>query len=114
MGKDIASNDLAPIFEGFLRDLDEVKMGALEHLADFLKLVSPSARKAFLPRLTEFLATDIDHNWRYREEFGEQLKHLIDLLKPSDSFEFLAPLAFLLLSDRVAAVRQKAVFLVSY
>lgn len=113
VGEEIASRDLAPIFESSIKDLDEVKVGAVEHLADFLKLVQPETRKAFLPRLRDFLETEFDFNWRYREEFGEQLRLLIKLFGPSDWLEFFKPLATLLLCDKVAAVRQKAVSLVS-
>ncbi|KAK6626881.1 hypothetical protein RUM44_009358 [Polyplax serrata] len=111
VGEEIASRDLAPIFESSIKDLDEVKVGAVEHLADFLKLVQPETRKAFLPRLRDFLETEFDFNWRYREEFGEQLRLLIKLFGPSDWLEFFKPLATLLLCDKVAAVRQKAVSL---
>lgn len=113
VGEEVASKDLAPIFESFIRDLDEVKIGALEHLADFLKLVQPSTRNAFLPRLKDFLKTEIDYNWRYREEFGEQLRLLIKFYNPPDWLEHFKPLAILLLGDKVAAVREKAVLLVS-
>lgn len=112
MGEEVASKDLAPIFESFSRDLDEVKVGALEHLADFLNLVQPSTRNAFLPRLKDFLEMEFDYNWRYREEFGEQLRLLIKLYGPSDWLEYFEPLATLLLCDKVATVRHKAVTLV--
>ena len=38
LGKEITMTDLVPIFNGFLRDLDEVRVGVLKHLADFLKV----------------------------------------------------------------------------
>lgn len=38
LGQDIATSCLAPIFEGFLKDLDEVRIGMLKHLAHFLKV----------------------------------------------------------------------------
>lgn len=38
LGPEIASTSLMPIFEAFLKDLDEVKIGILKHLADFLKV----------------------------------------------------------------------------
>lgn len=38
LGPDIASKSLTPIFEGFIKDLDEVRIGVLKHLAHFLKV----------------------------------------------------------------------------
>jgi hypothetical protein len=36
LGEDLATHDLVPVFIGFMKDLDEVRIGALKHLADFL------------------------------------------------------------------------------
>lgn len=38
LGDSITSSDLVPIFNGFLRDLDEVRIGVLKHFADFVKV----------------------------------------------------------------------------
>ena len=38
LGTEITSRDLVPVFNGFLRDLDEVRIGVLKHLSDFLKV----------------------------------------------------------------------------
>lgn len=38
VGEDVATQDLVPIFTGFIKDLDEVRIGALKHLAEFLKV----------------------------------------------------------------------------
>lgn len=38
VGEDVATQDLVPIFNGFIKDLDEVRIGALKHLAHFLKV----------------------------------------------------------------------------
>ena len=45
MGQEITSRDLLPIFDGFLKDLDEVRIGILKHLADFFELLLPNERK---------------------------------------------------------------------
>lgn len=39
LGEDLATEDLVPVFSGFMKDLDEVRIGALKHLADFLKVL---------------------------------------------------------------------------
>lgn len=38
LGDEITSLDLVPIFNGFLKDLDEVRIGVLKHFADFVKV----------------------------------------------------------------------------
>lgn len=38
VGREIVASDLLPVFCEFLKDLDEVRIGVLKHLADFLKV----------------------------------------------------------------------------
>lgn len=38
LGDQLTAEDLVPIFNGFLKDLDEVRIGVLRHLYDFLKV----------------------------------------------------------------------------
>ena len=38
LGEEITHRDLVPVFDGFLKDLDEVRIGILRHLADFLRV----------------------------------------------------------------------------
>jgi len=38
VGEDITGQDLLPVFDMFLNDLDEVRIGVLKHLADFIKV----------------------------------------------------------------------------
>nr|CAD7425262.1 unnamed protein product [Timema monikensis] len=113
LGEDLATKDLVHIYNGFIKDLDEVRIGALKHLADFLKLVRPSERNSFLPRLTEFLLTDNEWNWRFREELAEQLLMTVGLFSPMEVRKHLTPLAIALLMDKVAAVRHIALYLVT-
>ncbi|EMP33425.1 Serine/threonine-protein phosphatase 4 regulatory subunit 1 [Chelonia mydas] len=39
LGDQLTAGDLVPVFNGFLKDLDEVRIGVLKHLHDFLKLI---------------------------------------------------------------------------
>ena len=39
VGDQITHKDLVPIFNGFTKDLDEVRVGILKHLAEFLKVL---------------------------------------------------------------------------
>ncbi|XP_038187448.1 serine/threonine-protein phosphatase 4 regulatory subunit 1-like isoform X2 [Arvicola amphibius] len=41
LGDQLTAADLVPIFSGFLKDLDEVRVGVLKHLYDFLKAADP-------------------------------------------------------------------------
>ena len=38
VGEENTTRDLVPVFNGFLKDLDEVRIGVLKHLADFLNV----------------------------------------------------------------------------
>jgi len=96
LGEEVAASDLVPIFNGFIKDLDEVRIGILKHLADFLKLLNKNDRNEYLPRLEEFLKMDNERNWRFRLELTEQLGHLVPLFKAEDIKDHLAPIALTL------------------
>jgi len=113
LGEDIATEDLVPIFDGFIKDLDEVRIGALKHLADFLALLSENTRNAYLPRLEEFLKMDNERNWRFRLELTEQIGAMRNLFSACDVREHLAPIALQLVQDKVAAVRAAATAVLS-
>lgn len=57
--------------------------------------------------------TDNEWNWRFREELAEQLLAAVNLFTPEDTRKHLTPIAISLLLDKVAAVRQVALCLVS-
>ena len=113
LGEELSGSDLVPICDGFIKDLDEVRIGALKHLCTFLRVLKSEDRQQYLPKLADFLVTDNEWNWRFREELADQLVKLVVLYKPEDVSEHIAPLALQLLQDKVAAVRQVAVSLVS-
>jgi serine/threonine-protein phosphatase 4 regulatory subunit 1 len=112
LGRDIATEHLTPIFEGFIKDLDEVRIGILKHLAYFLKIIKPAKRLAYLPRLQEFLRTENEWNWRFRHELATQLLSIVTLFKPVDSAKHIGFIAENLLHD-VSAVRQAAISLIT-
>jgi hypothetical protein len=64
-------------FDLFLKDLDEVRVGALTHLAQMLAAVSDAARRQYLGALVE-IQTDTD-NWRARAILAQQLAALGEL-----------------------------------
>ncbi|XP_015774823.1 PREDICTED: serine/threonine-protein phosphatase 4 regulatory subunit 1-like isoform X1 [Acropora digitifera] len=105
LGCDITRIELVPIFNSFLKDLDEVRIGILKHLADFIKLLPSDIRMDYLPMLTDFLTTDNNRNWRFRFELAEQLVLLCELYAPKQVLQFICPIAISLATDRVADVR---------
>ncbi|KAI4471926.1 serine/threonine-protein phosphatase pp2a 65 kda regulatory subunit [Holotrichia oblita] len=113
LGPEIATNNLTPIFDGFIKDLDEVRIGVLKHLAHFLRLINPSKRSMYLPRFADFLQSDNELNWRYRQELAEQLRLAVPLFRPCDAAKHMTSIAQVLLSDKVDAVRQTALSLLT-
>ena len=74
LGQDVVTHDLLPVFDGFMKDLDEVRIGVLRHLSDFLALLAERERRHYLPRLSDFLKLDNEQNWRFRQELALQLQ----------------------------------------
>ncbi|XP_076055930.1 serine/threonine-protein phosphatase 4 regulatory subunit 1-like isoform X3 [Oratosquilla oratoria] len=113
LGADLAHQDLVPIFNGFIKDLDEVRIGVLKHLANFLRLLHPDHRRDYLPKMDEFLRTDNEHNWRFRLELAIQLGHIIDLFSPQDCHSYLVPIALQLVADKVVRIRNACYTVIS-
>ncbi|XP_072270609.1 serine/threonine-protein phosphatase 4 regulatory subunit 1-like isoform X2 [Pyxicephalus adspersus] len=105
LGDKLTAADLVPIFNGFLKDLDEVRIGVLKHLYDFLKLLHADMRRDYLYQLQEFLTTDNIRNWRFRHELAEQLILILELYSPKDVYDYLRVIALTLCSDKVSEVR---------
>lgn len=109
LGARIAAQDLLPTFEGFVRDVDEVRVGVLQHLGPFLRSLFPADRRRSLPLLVDFHKTDNYRNWRFRLTLAEQLMNIVDLYSPADVHNHLVPIALELLGDKVAEVRHMTV-----
>lgn len=105
LGPEIASRDLVPSFEGFVRDVDEVRAGLLERLAQFLRGLSRGDQRRSLPLLADFLCMDNNRNWRFRSTLARQLKEIAALYCPLDIHQYLVPIVNELLADKVAEVR---------
>ncbi|XP_070693362.1 serine/threonine-protein phosphatase 4 regulatory subunit 1 isoform X2 [Pempheris klunzingeri] len=105
LGDQLTAADLVPIFNGFLKDLDEVRIGVLKHLYDFLKLLHADKRREYLYQLQEFMVTDNSRNWRFRYELAEQLIMIIELYSHYDVYDYLRQIALTLCSDKVSEVR---------
>ncbi|XP_075819342.1 serine/threonine-protein phosphatase 4 regulatory subunit 1-like isoform X2 [Microtus pennsylvanicus] len=105
LGDQLTAADLVPIFSGFLKDLDEVRVGVLKHLYDFLKLLHEDKRREHLRQLQEFVVTDSSRNWRFRYELAEQLILILELYSASDVHGYLRHVALKLCADKVSQVR---------
>ncbi|KAH9370604.1 hypothetical protein HPB48_010733 [Haemaphysalis longicornis] len=109
LGPRIASQELVPSFQAFMRDVDEVRVGLLERLGAFLRSLSREDQRRSLPLLADFLCTENHRNWRSRHTLARQLCELAELYNPRDINEYLVPIASELLLDKVAEVRRKSV-----
>ncbi|XP_065675978.1 serine/threonine-protein phosphatase 4 regulatory subunit 1 isoform X2 [Hydra vulgaris] len=108
LGQEISVNDLVPVFNGFLKDLDEVRIGVLKHLSNFIQVLPTSLQKDYLHIFSEFLNTDNSRNWRFRMELAQQLMGLVNLYTEAELGEFICPVALTLAADKVAEVRENA------
>merc|ERR1719471_1865243 len=108
LGEEVSAADLIPVFNGFLKDLDEVRIGVLKHLSDFLGLLDVASRREYLPKLPDFLKMDNERSWRFRLELTEQLEGLLPLYSPADVDEHISPMVMVLIRDKVATVRESA------
>lgn len=112
LGEDLTSTDLVPIFNGFLKDLDEVRIGILRHLSEFLQLLNPQVRALYLYQLPDFLNIDNSRNWRFRSELSKQLSLITELYTAEDINNYICPVALRLTSDRVVAVQKDVIDLI--
>ncbi|GFU21325.1 hypothetical protein NPIL_165281 [Nephila pilipes] len=118
LGPEITSRDLLPVFSRLISDLDEVRIGILQNLCEFLKVIQPEERKQFLPSLPKFLVSVNDHdsnirNWRFRLILAEQLVLIASLYEPQEVRDHLVPLSFTLIRDKICEVRLAAVRVVA-
>jgi serine/threonine-protein phosphatase 4 regulatory subunit 1 len=105
LGPDITEKDLWPVFELYRRDVDDVRVGTVRHMAAFLAVLSPVAREARIPVLAETLESTPLLGWRFRRMIARQIDALAKLFSPTMVFAQVARLAERLLDDDVAAVR---------
>lgn len=116
IGRENTHRDLMPIFLGFFKDLDEVKIEALKNLPTFLSVIDIEEHPKVIANLGECLQCDNDSNWRFREELARQLLHLIKtygLVYRVDYMIWVTGMAIALLTDKVSAVRIVAMDAVS-
>ncbi|KAI9306791.1 armadillo-type protein [Cunninghamella echinulata] len=108
IGPERTERDLVQIFALYLMDLDDVKQGVLEHLAEFLGTLAVSSRNEYIPILTE-VWDGVMTNWRLRDILAAQLREIVLLFDAARVVEHVLPLAIRACKDEFAAVRDTGV-----
>jgi len=107
IGEEKAEKDLVGVLERFLHDSnDDVKYGAIQNLAFFLKVFRMDKRENMVDIFLE-LQRD-QKKWRIRELIARQIDKLTLIFPPEITFRIIAPISFKLCSDSVAFVREEA------
>eukprot|EP00041_Stephanoeca_diplocostata_P034741 m.1200351 g.1200351 ORF g.1200351 m.1200351 type:complete len:971 (+) comp24573_c0_seq1:218-3130(+) len=106
LGKEITEKDLLPNFANFLKDWEEVTDGAITHVADFIQVISPDLRPAFLSALLSINVQS--NNWRRRLAISEQLLVVLPVFPGAVVEQHICPAALSLAQDPVACVKRQA------
>eukprot|EP00953_Heterococcus_sp_UTEX-ZZ885_P034660 17929-Heterococcus_DN1.PRE.1 len=69
----VTTEDLLPVLEYFLRDVEEVRVGVISRLASILSKLSLTCREQHLHILAQILETTSAFNWRLRDVLAKQL-----------------------------------------
>ncbi|XP_076263074.1 serine/threonine-protein phosphatase 4 regulatory subunit 1-like isoform X2 [Rhynchophorus ferrugineus] len=107
------TDDLIELFDGFLKDLDEVRIKTLLHLGEFFDAIHPKKRLVLLPKLEDFLRGDNMCNWRFHETVAQQFTLLVKYFEPNEIVKSIGLHAQPLMWYNVAAIRHAAVGLVT-
>jgi len=105
LGTENTQADLVPIFDSYIKDVDEVRIGIVANLTKFLRILSIEYRQTYMPKLNDFLKMDNQRNWRFRNELGSQIAQFCELFPAEYLAEYVQPVAFTLALDKVAEVR---------
>mmetsp|Transcript_753 Transcript_753/g.1545 ORF Transcript_753/g.1545 Transcript_753/m.1545 type:complete len:645 (+) Transcript_753:130-2064(+) len=106
LGPELTKEALLPALDVFLKDLDEVKVGALQNLSKLLGVLEPAARSNYVSLICS-LEMESD-NWRFRQLLAQQLGELFQLFDESVVQSELYPIFMKLSRDPVAEVRNAA------
>lgn len=106
LGPVLAEKELTDAFDMYMRDVDEVRAGVVTHLADFLEALPEGPRESYLAVLEEIPRDSPQLNWRFRYFLASQLQKLAKIFSSPATYSVVVPLAFTLLQDPVACVRE--------
>lgn len=107
VGQEITSKTLVQAFDLFLHDLDEVKIGVLRNIAEFMQVLGPAERDKYINVVCQ-LPAEMD-NWRLRNILAVNLGKLSQLVSPAVCKRTITEVATKLLEDTVAEVRTSSV-----
>jgi len=105
LGTELTESNLLEVLDLFLKDIDEVKIAVIPHMASILVVISPSSRSRYLPVLQNLQRSRI---WRFRRALAKQLAALQCLFPLVIVEQVFFPLALLLCQDEYAEVRRIA------
>ncbi|ODM96970.1 Serine/threonine-protein phosphatase 4 regulatory subunit 1 [Orchesella cincta] len=108
LGPELSERDLIPFYTALMKDLDEVRIGVLKHLAFFFKILGGEERKKCLKSIKCFIKTDNPRNWRFRLELVYQIQQLVDMFEMDDVFKHVCPVCIDLIKDNVAEIRRES------
>lgn len=108
LGQEKAVSELLNVVDEYaMKDIDDVKLGILTHLAEFFEILPIDVRQDCFPYILQgLLDTENERNWRYRDLLSEQLILLCDQYDCQFIAEHISPVAVKLAHDRVAQVRE--------
>ncbi|KAL9644252.1 hypothetical protein ABK040_005713 [Willaertia magna] len=107
VGTEITESCLAPAFELFLKDLDEVKIGVISNLSSLFKYFTEETRNKYLSIICQI--PEQTDNWRIKSEISKQLGFLAELVSPSVVRSTILEVIYNLYTDDFAVVRKNAV-----
>lgn len=81
IGREYASQDLVPVFLGFFKDLDNVKIEALHNVAKFLQVIDKRKHIEIVAHLGECLEPENVTNWRFRKDLAQEIVKLMEIYK---------------------------------
>eukprot|EP00758_Cryptobia_borreli_P005133 Tbor_TRINITY_DN4748_c0_g3::TRINITY_DN4748_c0_g3_i1::g.17084::m.17084/K15424/PPP4R1; serine/threonine-protein phosphatase 4 regulatory subunit 1 len=102
LGQEISEKCLLTAFDGFLKDLDEVKLGVIINVDKFFAVLKPATREKYTPQLCNVPVES--ENWRLRNVVASKLGDLAKLV-PISSKSPITEIVMKLLDDSVTEVR---------
>jgi serine/threonine-protein phosphatase 4 regulatory subunit 1 len=108
VGTEITEKSLTQALDLFLKDIDEVKLGVISNIDEFLAVVSEGARDRYVSAIC---AVPVDsENWRLRHAVAAKLGHVVQLVSPRVIGDQVVDLVLRLLEDSVMDVRSCTYF----
>src|SRR3546814_12656015 len=68
LGREIVEGELLSVFEEFSQDVEEVRIGLVQHLAEFLGIHRETCRCSYLTIRKDILQQSNPFNWRLRQQ----------------------------------------------